>query len=201
MDFSLETTLAGKSYIVRLRQLKQQGYVIRLYFLWLPEIDMSVARVADRVRKGGHNIEADIIRRRYMAGIENLFHVYRPLLDSWILFDNSMQMPYPIAREAKHRLTVLDERLFRKCFNMSTEPTDEALQETAETPDWINALIALRLAKADVIEEHLKTGHPLIIWRDGKVYRQPPEEARREFDDLPRNDPWASLIPPQWRLV
>jgi len=61
-------------------------------------------------------------------------------------------------------------------------------------PDWMPALNAPRLAKAEVIKEHLKTGHPLIIWRDGKVYRQPPEEAKRELEQALKNDPWASLF-------
>ncbi len=78
--------------------------------------------------------------------------------------------------------------------------TDDILQETPGVPDWVPALIALRLAKAQVIKEHLKTGHPLIIWRDGKVYRQPPEEARRELEAGLKNDPWASFMP-QKKLI
>ena len=55
-NFALETTLSGKSYFPWLRNLKARGYEIHLYFLWLPDVQLSIMRVADRVRKGGHNI-------------------------------------------------------------------------------------------------------------------------------------------------
>ena len=61
-------------------------------------------------------------------------------------------------------------------------------------PDWMPEFIALHFAKVSVIKEHLKTGHPLIIWRDGKVYRQPPEEAKRVLEEALKNEPWASEI-------
>jgi hypothetical protein len=89
---------------------------------------------------------------------------------------------------------ILDAQLFERCSDVTTSSTDETLQESASLPDWLPMLIALRLAKAEVIEEHCKTGHPLIVWRDGKVYHQPTEEARRELEAAMKNDPWASAI-------
>src|SRR5262249_27866214 len=115
------------------------------------------------------------------------------LIDSWTLFDNSGEVPYPIAKEIEQHLTVLDDQLFKRYFDMAIKPTDESLRETPEIPDWVSALTALRLAKAQVIEEHLKTGRPLIIWRDDRVHRQPPEEAKRELEAALKNDPWAAF--------
>ena len=46
-------------------------------------------RVAERVSKGGHNIPRDIIVRRYYEGIDNLFQIYMPIVDTWILVNNS----------------------------------------------------------------------------------------------------------------
>ncbi len=55
--------------------------------------------------------------------------------------------------------------------------------------------MALRLAKSfDVIDQHLKKArHPLVIWRDGKVYHQPPEEAKREMDERMKNPGWLTM--------
>ena len=50
---------------------------------------MAIARVATRVRQGGHSVPIDTIRRRYSAGLRNLFRLYLPVVDSWMLFDNS----------------------------------------------------------------------------------------------------------------
>jgi predicted ABC-type ATPase len=191
-DFAIETTLSGKSYAPLLRKLKASGYEIHLCFLWLPDVQMAIERVADRVRKGGHDIPEPMIRRRYAAGIKNLFNVYRPILNSWTIFDNSRDLPYPLGREKNGQL-VLDTQLFEGFFDMRTSSTDETLQESASLPYWMPMLIALRLAKAEVIREHCKTGHPLIVWRDGKVYRQPPEEAQREMEEAMKNDPWRSV--------
>lgn len=93
VDFGVETTLAGRSYAPLFRRLKGDGYRIHLFFLWLPEVDTTIARVADRVRRGGHHVPEEDVRRRYVRGLRNFAEVYRPLLDGWILFDNTGQTP------------------------------------------------------------------------------------------------------------
>ena len=88
-DFAFETTLAGRGYAAILEKMKQNGYGIHLIFLWLPDVKLALARVADRVSKGGHNIPEPDVRRRFFRGLQNLFHVYRPLFNTWTLFDNA----------------------------------------------------------------------------------------------------------------
>jgi predicted ABC-type ATPase len=114
VDFAFETTLAGKSYLKLLKDLKRKGYKIHLYFLWLRNTDLALKRIADRVSMGGHDVPAQTVRRRFNRGLYNLFHLYRPLLDSWILFDNSEDTPVVIAREKSGILTVIDDNLFEK---------------------------------------------------------------------------------------
>ena len=114
VDFAFETTLAGKSYLKLLKDLKRKGYKIHLYFLWLRNIDLALKRIADRVSMGGHDVPAQTVRRRFNRGLYNLFHLYRPLLDSWILFDNSEDTPVVIAREKSGILTVINDNLFEK---------------------------------------------------------------------------------------
>jgi predicted ABC-type ATPase len=88
-DFAFETTLATRSYAPWLRKLKAGGYHVHLLFLWLPSADMAVARVAERVRGGGHHVPEATIRRRYAAGLANLRTLYLPLANSWQLLDNT----------------------------------------------------------------------------------------------------------------
>ncbi len=113
-DFGFETTLAGVTYVSLLRRLKIQGYRIQLFFLWIPTVEMALARIADRVRRGGHDIPEQVVRRRFPKGIEHLFARYRPLLDSWMLFDNSGTEPRLIAREELGELQVSEQELFAK---------------------------------------------------------------------------------------
>jgi predicted ABC-type ATPase len=112
VDFAFETTLSGKTYFNILRDLKEKGYTIHLYFLWLCDVELALKRIKDRVSMGGHNVPALVVRRRFRRGIYNLFHVYRALLDSWIIFDNSTDSPKIIAFEKDRILKVSDDISF-----------------------------------------------------------------------------------------
>lgn len=63
--FAFETTLAGHTYLRRIDAWREQGFVVKLVFLSLPSVDEAIARVRRRVEQGGHNIPADVIRRRF----------------------------------------------------------------------------------------------------------------------------------------
>ena len=89
--FSLETTLATRSYFRLIEQAHRQGYDVTLLYFWLNSPELAKRRVAERVSKGGHNIPTDIIHRRYYEGINNLFQIYMPIVDTWIIADNSNQ--------------------------------------------------------------------------------------------------------------
>jgi predicted ABC-type ATPase len=91
-DFAFETTLAGRSYVKLISGLRESGYNVVLFFLWLPSADEAVARVVNRVRQGGHDIPEATIRRRFQAGLHNFFRLYASLVDSWYLY-NGTELP------------------------------------------------------------------------------------------------------------
>jgi predicted ABC-type ATPase len=113
VDFAFETTLSGRSYVPMLREFKDQGYEVYLYFLWLPDVTMNLQRVARRVQQGGHNVPEEDVRRRYRRGIVNFLSVYRPLTDFWIVYDNSGIWPREIAFARVDVPTILDVDTFR----------------------------------------------------------------------------------------
>lgn len=88
-SFAFETTGAGTNYIKHLKEARTKGYELNLLFLWLPSPEYAIARVAQRVRQGGHNIPKEWIRRRYFAGLKHLFKHYLPLVDSALIYDHS----------------------------------------------------------------------------------------------------------------
>jgi predicted ABC-type ATPase len=88
-SFAFETTLASRNFAPWLRTLKTQGFKVHLAFLSLPLADLAVARVAERVRQGGHDVPEDVIRRRFATGLSNFFALFVPVADSWQMFDNS----------------------------------------------------------------------------------------------------------------
>ncbi len=89
-DFAVETTLATRSFAGWLARMRARGYAFELVFLYLPSADMAVARVEERVRRGGHSIPEPVIRRRYEAGLQNLFATYLPMADTWTVADASV---------------------------------------------------------------------------------------------------------------
>ena len=114
IDFGFETTLAGKSYRNLLADLRNEGYKLHLFFLWIPTLEMALSRIEDRVKRGGHSIPKPVVARRFGRGIRHLFELYRPLLDLWCLFDNSGSFPHLIATGMASDLKVLDQPLFDK---------------------------------------------------------------------------------------
>ena len=84
-SFSIETTLATKTYINLVRRAQKKGYWVHLIYFWLETPELAIQRVAERVSKGGHNIPIDVIRRRYKAGICNLFNLFMKEVDLWII--------------------------------------------------------------------------------------------------------------------
>lgn len=82
---------------MRIERLRRAGYVFRLIFLWTPNPEFSIHRVAARVKAGGHHIPEGTIRRRYTAGMVNFFQRYRPIADAWEVYDNTGPRPILVA--------------------------------------------------------------------------------------------------------
>ncbi len=88
-NFAFETTLSTKSYKNKIALAKQNNYKVILLFFWLRKVELAIKRVEKRVVEGGHSIETEIIKRRYVNGIKNLFKIYIPIVDEIMIFDNS----------------------------------------------------------------------------------------------------------------
>ena len=121
VDFGFETTLSGKSYANLLKKLKVEGFKLHLFFLWIPNSQLAIARIKERVLSGGHAVPSKDVRRRFTRSIINLFGLYLPLLDSWMIFDNSGIIPALIAKNVEGNLIVSDEQLFDKIVKMENK--------------------------------------------------------------------------------
>lgn len=92
-SFAFETTLAGMGYRRRIRRWRRSGYHVSIFFLSLPDVGAAIARVAMRVRQGGHDIPEAVIRRRFAAGLHNFGTVYKAEVDDWAVYDNAGDEP------------------------------------------------------------------------------------------------------------
>lgn len=118
-DFAFETALSGVTYVSRLKKMKRNGYRVHLFFLWIPDVRLSLARVRSRVKMGGHHVSEEVVRRRFFRGLSNFFKVYRPLLDSWMLFDNSGRLLHLIAEEKAAQLQIFDQKSYGKILKLT----------------------------------------------------------------------------------
>jgi predicted ABC-type ATPase len=121
-DFAIETTLATRSYVQTIKKAMEKGYNVTLVYFWLNSPQLAIARVKRRVTEGGHNIPEEIIRRRYKKGIHNLFKLFIPICDYWIIIDNS-QKPYIIVAEGQEdqELNIQNEQIWNKLKTLSNE--------------------------------------------------------------------------------
>lgn len=92
-SFAIETTLSGRVYINRIHHWRAMGYTVKLVFLSIASADLAVDRVAQRVSQGGHAIPEEVIRRRFAAGLRYFESYYKPIVDTWMHFDNTGSAP------------------------------------------------------------------------------------------------------------
>lgn len=117
-SFAFETTLATKSYKNKIKQAKEKGFTVTLLFFWLQNVDLAKERVRIRVTEGGHNIETNVIERRYVNGIKNLFNIYLPIIDGALIFDNSLGKHQLLAEKTiDAKFTIVDNLKFKELQN------------------------------------------------------------------------------------
>ncbi len=101
VDFAFESTLSGRSQAVWIARLLRHGYQFHLLYLWVGSPELAVQRVRERVRAGGHDVPEAVILRRYCNGLRNLELLYRPLADTWAIYDNELTAPILLATGTK----------------------------------------------------------------------------------------------------
>jgi len=92
-DFAFESTLAGRSYVARLKRWKASGYKIHIFYLRLSSPRLALKRIATRVKHGGHNVRRADVLRRFNRSSTNFYVIYRLLADAWMVYDNSGKKP------------------------------------------------------------------------------------------------------------
>nr|WP_295777979.1 AAA family ATPase [Rhodoferax sp.] len=119
-DFAFESTLSSRTFAPFLSALKLQGYAVAIFYFSLSNAQLAVRRVKHRVAQGGHDVPADVVRRRFGRSLHNFFDLYVPLADEWTLFDNS-NTPYARAIAAKFadQLTVMEPTTWHKLKKLS----------------------------------------------------------------------------------
>jgi hypothetical protein len=67
-SFAVETTLSGKNYLQMMQYARaiERGFEVVLIYIGTRSVEIHLARIAKRVRAGGHNVPEPDVRRRYL---------------------------------------------------------------------------------------------------------------------------------------
>ena len=112
-SFAIETTLSGIVHVKTLRRAKELGYETTLIYVFVDSAEICIARIAARVRNGGHYIPDADVRRRYGRSKRNFMNVYAPLADQWtLIYNGSAQADMVARKDADGHTTIFSESLY-----------------------------------------------------------------------------------------
>lgn len=123
-DFCVETTLATRSLMKIVEQAHGLGYEVTVLYFWLSSPELAIQRVHDRVAAGGHNIPDHVVRRRYVMGLQYFFDTYIPVIDRWVLADNSRSPFTVVAEGSKQVMYIKDNEKFHLIWSIA-HPDEE----------------------------------------------------------------------------
>jgi len=144
-SFAVETTLATRALAARIARLQAAGYRFHLLFIRAPSPELSIARVACRVRRGGHDIPEATIRRRFATGLAHFEALYRPMADHWQVFENSV-LAGPVRLES----------------GIVRSPDTLSLFDDAS-----EVLRRFQVAVQEALRDHALAGNPVAVWDGG----------------------------------
>ncbi len=136
LDFAFETTLGGNTIPLLLGEAARSGAEVSVWFVGLENPDLHIARVADRVRRGGHPIPEEMIRQRYERSRLNLIQLL-PQLTELRVYDNSDDADPEAGGLPAPRL------LLRMEEGRILGPKD-----LSQTPDWAKPIVAAALKRS-----------------------------------------------------
>lgn len=135
-DYWFETTLGGNTITATLESALSADLDVRIWYIALKSPDLHIARVASRVKHGGHDIPKDKIRERYDSSRRNLIRLL-PHLTEVRVFDNSADAD-PKTGKRPTPLLIL---------HMQHGKIIDSI-ELSQTPEWAKPIMTAALKKA-----------------------------------------------------
>lgn len=124
-SFLVESTLSGLTFKRMIQQMVHRGYDVSIVFIFLRNADACIARILERVRKGGHQVAATDARRRFSRSIQNFWRIYRPLVNRWYLYYNGGVHFYEVALGEADSIEVRDEDIFERFLQIAEGDSNE----------------------------------------------------------------------------
>lgn len=109
----IETTLSGGYIHGVVARAQQLGYRVELVYLYVADVEVAIARVASRVRKGGHDVPEPDIRRRFAKSIANFVSLSKEL-DMWELYESTTSQTELIAKRVDAEEAIFSPAAFAR---------------------------------------------------------------------------------------
>lgn len=90
-SFILESTLAGGYLIKTLENLKGKGYIVKIVYVFLENVEVCIERISQRVKLGGHFVPDEDVRRRFYRSRNKFWNIYKNIADDWAMYFNSTE--------------------------------------------------------------------------------------------------------------
>lgn len=110
VSFSFETVMSDMSKVEEIKFLISQGYRAYFYFVCIDDPEVNIARVKNRVDKGGHPVSPERVADRYFRTL-NLVHEVLPICYRAYLFDNSGKSLNMVAEQFNRELKIRTDNL------------------------------------------------------------------------------------------
>lgn len=114
-SFAIESTLSGLQHLKTIQKAQRRGYVVSVIYVYVESPEVCIARIAARVRGGGHFVPDEDVRRRYWRSKRNFVSRYAPSADTWAIFHNGeSQIAYVARGQRGEQDTVFSRVLYDK---------------------------------------------------------------------------------------
>lgn len=114
VSFAVESTLSGSAYVKALCRAKELGYKTSIIYTFVDSPEVCIARIAARVRRGGHYIPDADVRRRYTRSKKNFWNLYAPMVDYWtLLYNGDAQVVMTARKDNGHGTAIFSDSLFQ----------------------------------------------------------------------------------------
>lgn len=111
-NIAFETTMSGRTWIKLIKSAQALGYNVALFYVLVRSVDIAIARVEERVRRGGHHIPSEVIKRRFIRSKQLFLETYSNVCNRWYLIDNSADDAIIVAKKEAENVSILDETLY-----------------------------------------------------------------------------------------
>jgi predicted ABC-type ATPase len=131
LGIAFETVLSAADKVDFVARASEAGYFVRVFYVGTSHPRINAARVADRVKAGGHDVPIAKIISRYSKSIANLSAVIE-IADRVYIYDNSVD-------DVEARLCArISEGLLRKVYGELPQWIADAVDTLPRHPEFLD---------------------------------------------------------------